>query len=302
MRNSTANEIHRQHLLILPYPSTSHVIPLLDLTHRLLTGGLTVTLLATPPLIPLLRPLLSLHPPPFLQTLLLSPPDAPQNRLIPKLRALRELYDPILEWIRSQASPPNAIVSNFFLGWANQLAREAGVPHIVFSPCGALGTALFYALWRDLPRNDEPENENFEVCFEKLPNSPTQRWWQLSHVYRSLKEGDADWEFFRESALANLSSWGTVVNSFTELDRVYIDYFKREMGHNRVWAVGPLLPPEDDDTSQTVQKRRNQHYSGGGGVGLARRTTGLLGGLRLLWKPHVADERSDGGVGDCAGV
>ncbi|KAF5933861.1 hypothetical protein HYC85_030032 [Camellia sinensis] len=47
--------------------------------------------------------------------------------------------------------------------------------------------------------------------------------------------------------LANNESWGVVFNSFTELERVYIDHIKKEIGHDRVWAIRPLLPPEDDD-------------------------------------------------------
>ncbi|KAF5933841.1 hypothetical protein HYC85_030012 [Camellia sinensis] len=40
---------------------------------------------------------------------------------------------------------------------------------------------------------------------------------------------------------------GVVFNLFTELEQVYIDHIKKEMGPDRVWAVGPLLPPEDND-------------------------------------------------------
>ena len=42
--------------------------------------------------------------------------------------------------------------------------------------------------------------------------------------------------------LDSVASWGLVVNTFTELERVYIEYMKKFMGHDRVWAVGPLLP------------------------------------------------------------
>lgn len=46
--------------------------------------------------------------------------------------------------------------------------------------------------------------------------------------------------------LENTPSWGIVFNSFTELEPVYIDHMKKEAGHDRVWAVGPLLPSSDD--------------------------------------------------------
>lgn len=46
--------------------------------------------------------------------------------------------------------------------------------------------------------------------------------------------------------LSNIDSWGVVINTFTELERVYLDHLKTELGHHRVWAVGPVLPPNDD--------------------------------------------------------
>ena len=46
--------------------------------------------------------------------------------------------------------------------------------------------------------------------------------------------------------LDNFASWGLVINSFTELERVYLEHLRTELGHDRVWSVGPLLPLEDD--------------------------------------------------------
>ena len=33
-----------------------------------------------------------------------------------------------------------------------------------------------------------------------------------------------------------------VGDSFNELERVYLEHSKNDMGHDRVWVVGPLLP------------------------------------------------------------
>lgn len=66
-------------------------------------------------------------------------------------------------------------------------------------------------------------------------------------MYRSGKEGDPDWELYRSINQANKASWGAVLNSFADLESVYLEHLKKEMGHDRVWAVGPLLPPSDDD-------------------------------------------------------
>ncbi|XAR63847.1 hypothetical protein NMG60_11023965 [Bertholletia excelsa] len=237
------------HILVYPFPSPGHIIPLLDLTHLLLTRGMNVTFLVIPNDLPLLKPLLFAHPSTSFRPLLLSPPEPAsfsQLGLVSKIRRTAELYNPLLHWFKTHPSPPVAILSDFFLGWSQQLAEDLGVPRVVFWASGAFTASISSSLWRNLPRNDEPGNDSFLIKFPEIPNSPVYPWWQITRHCRNFKKGDADYEFFREGMLANTQSWGVVFNSFTELERVYIDHVKKEMGHNRVWAVGPLLPQSDD--------------------------------------------------------
>lgn len=241
------------HVLLYPFYSSGHIIPILDLATKLLSRGLEVTVLVTPSNLPLLDSLLSKYPSSF-QSLVLPLPESglvSANNLLFKLRAMTGLSDDIIQWFHSHPNPPVAIVSDFFLGWTHKIACQLGVSHIVFSPSGVLGLSVGYAVWRDRPKNDEPENHDFMVSFPSIPNSPSYPWWQISVLYRNLEDGDPDKEFFRNGMLDNIASWGLVVNTFTELERVYIEAMKKLMGHNRVWAVGPLLPaPEDDDAKR----------------------------------------------------
>ncbi|GAV56496.1 UDPGT domain-containing protein [Cephalotus follicularis] len=235
------------HILVYPYLSAGHIIPLLDLTHRLHTRGLTVTVVVTPNNLSLLNPLLSTHASSStLQPLVLpspQPSNFSSNRLIDSMHGLRLLHYPLLlQWFSSHPSPPVAIISDFFLGWTHQLATELGLPRVVFSPSAAFAFAVQHQTWIDSPKNDGPST----VSFPNIPGSPRYPWHQISHIYRSLKEGDPDREFYKSTLLANLVSWGVVFNSFSELEGVYIDHVKKEAGHDRIWAVGPLLPPDDD--------------------------------------------------------
>ncbi|KAG6627278.1 flavonol 3-O-glucosyltransferase UGT89B1-like [Carya illinoinensis] len=237
------------HIVAYPYPTSGHIIPLLDLTHRLLTRGLTVTVFVTPSHLPLLQPYFT-HP--FsLKHLILPAPDVtapPQKRIVSTMRALRDLHYPILlQWFRSHSSPPVAIISDFFLGWTQDLACELGIPRVVFSPSGAFTLSVSFSLTRDPRENDDPEDINFQVSFPKLPNSPSYPWWQIPGLYRSYK-GDPDTEFYRNNMRANSMSWGIVFNSFVDLERVYLSHLKKELGNDRVWAVGPLLPLEHHES------------------------------------------------------
>ncbi|XP_059438391.1 UDP-glycosyltransferase 89B2-like [Corylus avellana] len=247
------------HIVAYPYPTAGHIIPLLDLTQRLLTRGHTVTVLVTPNNLPLLDPYLSSHPSSLNHLVLPAPdtsiPPPPQKRHISNMRALRDLHYPILlPWFQSHSSPPVAILSDFFLGWTHHLACELGVPRLVFSPSGAFGMSVAFSLSRDLPKNDDPENVNFLVSLPRIPNSPVYPWWQVPLHYRNGKEGDPDWEFYRNNMLANTVSWGFVFNSFAELEHVYFEHLKRELGNDRVWAVGPVLPPEDGDLQEQANR------------------------------------------------
>ena len=237
------------HILAYTYPTSGHIIPLLDLTHQLLRRGLTVTVVVIPTNLPLLQPLLSLHPS-SLHPLVLPAPEPPtpswKSRMA-KDQAMRDLHYPLLlNWFHSHISPPIAIISDFFLGWTHRLAKQLGLPRVVFSPSGASGLSVLFSLWRDLPKNEDPEDMDFQVLLPKIPNSPVYPWRQLPSQYKNCEEGDPDWEFSKNNMLDNFASWGLVVNSFTELERVYLDHLRTELGHDRVWAVGPLLPLEDD--------------------------------------------------------
>nr|DAD35132.1 TPA_asm: hypothetical protein HUJ06_005772 [Nelumbo nucifera] len=250
------------HVLVFPFPAQGHMLPLLDLTHQLaLHSSLAITILVTPKNKTLLTPLLSKHP--SIQTLILPFPNHPSIPLgvenvkdlsaqafVPMICALGQLYDPLLRWFQSHPSPPAAIISDFFLGWTNHLACHIGIPRIVFSPSGLATLSLSNSMWRDLPKIDDPNDPNFPISFPKVPNSPTFLWWQVSTVYRRYVEGHPDSEFIRDNFLANIASWGIVFNSFFELESVYFTHMRKDLGHHRVWAVGPLLPPGDDPTTE----------------------------------------------------
>lgn len=245
------------HILVFPYPAQGHMIPLLDLAHQLALRNLTITILVTPKNLHFLKPLLTRHP--SIQPLVLPFPattsipdgvenvrDLPPNGFKFMMAALVDLYDPIVNWFQNHPSPPVAIVSDMFLGWTNRLAGELKIPRYVFSPSGVLALSVVYNLWQHMPKRNDPTDDNEVIKFSEIPNSPSYPWWQLSPLFRSYVEGNPQSEVLRDSYQGNIASYGLIINSFTELERVYLDYIKKFLGHDRVWTVGPLLPPEEE--------------------------------------------------------
>ena len=236
----------QSHILVFPYPAQGHMLPLLDLTHQLSLRALTITILVTPKNLPTLSPLLSSNP--SIQTLVLPFPPHPQlphgvenvrhvgnAGNLPIMAALTNLYDPLLHWFTSHASPPIAIISDFFLGWTLRLANQLNIPRIVFFSSGAFLASVLYNLWpatnaqalRSLPTLDFPD----------LPGSPTFKQDHLPSVWRFYIESNPETHFIKDGMLANTASWGCVFNSLHELEGHYLDYLRK---NSRVYGVGPL--------------------------------------------------------------
>ncbi|CAF2182233.1 unnamed protein product [Brassica napus] len=244
----------RTHVLIFPFPAQGHMIPLFDLTHRLaIRGGsaLKITVLVTPKNLPFLSPLLSAglniealtlpfpsHP--SIPSGVENVQDLPPSGFPTMIHALGGLHAPLLSWIASHPSPPVAIVSDFFLGWTQHL----GIPRVEFSPSAAVTCCILNTLWIEMPTIGG-DDEILE--FTKIPNSWKYPWSQISSIYLSYVHGDKAWEFIRDSFRDNAASWGLVVNSFADMESVYLEHLKKEMGHDRVWAVGPVLPVSQGD-------------------------------------------------------
>ncbi|OIT32957.1 PREDICTED: UDP-glycosyltransferase 89B2-like [Nicotiana attenuata] len=259
---------NRPHALIFPYPAQGHMLPLLDFTHQLFIRDIAITILVTPKNLPILNPLLSQHP--SINTLILPFPshpsipdgvenvkDLPADGFRSMMYTLGKLQDPILDWFNNHPSPPSAIISDMFLGFTHEIATQLGIRRYVFSTSGALALSVVYSLWSEMPqrKNTNDENEIFEL--PNIPNCPKFPWWQLSPIFRSYVKGDPNSEFIRKSYLADIASHGLVVNTFTELESVYLDHLMKDLGHDRVWAVGPVLPPhEENDTNNFGSSNR----------------------------------------------
>ncbi|OMP07045.1 UDP-glucuronosyl/UDP-glucosyltransferase [Corchorus olitorius] len=193
-----------------------HLLAHMDLTHQLLLGGLTVTIMVNPKNLHYLNPLLSLHSSSNnLQTSVLP---FPSHSSIPIgvenlqqlfisfapdfVDALSKLHDPLFQWFQTHPSPPVAIISDMLLcSWTNTLASQLNIPNISFIVINAKAVASWW------------------VNLQLLP------------------------ECGIESPLACMPSWGVIFNSFAELDSKSLKVLGEAfIKHDRIWSVGPLLP------------------------------------------------------------
>lgn len=121
--------------------------------------------------------------------------------------AMKQLEHPLFQWFQTHPSPPVAIISDMLnIAWVNTLASRLNIPALSFMIVNPNSTLS----WT-------------RQCLEKLS---------------AAKES-----FARNVLLPNLTSWGIIFNTFSELEGDQIKIIKEEFSkHDRLWAVGPLSP------------------------------------------------------------
>ncbi|CAL5047309.1 unnamed protein product [Urochloa decumbens] len=256
------------HVLVVPYPAQGHMQPLLHLASLLAARGLRLTVAATPATAHLLAPLLAAHPssvrPLTFSSAAGHDTSGPSSVGADFHAHAAALRAPLRDWLRSDSGHGHghgrvtAVISDFFCGWTQPLAADAGVPRLVFAPSGLLATAATHSLFRRTPRPPPPEGDEgrrrgYAVSFPDLPGAPAFPWPQISRMYRSYAEADGaagggeHAEVIKDNFLWNLESAAFVCNTCHPLEGKYLDAQPLvDLAGKRVWAVGPVAPPTEE--------------------------------------------------------
>ncbi|XP_058730695.1 abscisate beta-glucosyltransferase-like [Vicia villosa] len=140
------------------------------------------------------------------------------------------LLEPMKQLLLQQR--PDCIVVDMFHRWAGDIIDELKVPRIVFN-----GNACF-------PRC-VIENIRKSVVFENLssdsepflvPGIPDRVLMTGSQVPSFMRNQS---EFSDRMKKIEEKSFGTVINSFYDLEPVYADYLRNDLG-KKTWLVGPV--------------------------------------------------------------
>jgi len=133
---------------------------------------------------------------------------------------------------------PDLLVHDGFLAWAADAADDLGVPRLVSLGMGAFPLCVAAAVMAQKPhaRVSSPL-EPFQV--DGLPGLRLTKA-DLHPPFDDPEPAGPHWDFVCETGSAMGLSRGTIVNSFHELESLYIDKWNREMPLNKMWPVGPL--------------------------------------------------------------
>ncbi|KAG6531153.1 scopoletin glucosyltransferase-like [Zingiber officinale] len=236
-------------LFFIPYFASSHLIPLVDIARFLAVRGVDSTILATPFNAALVRSTVDAAAAAGLRIQLLEYPFPSEESGLPpgveNISALpsSECYKidhaipftrPALEHLLG-LHRPDAVVSDAHFPWTIDIARELGIPRITFGAVGLMAYSVSQYVWekqsfKDVARDDE---------LVPLPDLPHPLLLARSELPDFLLQHTVYGSAIEEVYDADKASLGLIINSFTEFEGIYLDYFRRVF-EIKTWFVGPI--------------------------------------------------------------
>nr|DAD34618.1 TPA_asm: hypothetical protein HUJ06_005258 [Nelumbo nucifera] len=256
------------HIVLFPFMSKGHTIPILHLVHLLLRRRrISLTIFSTPANSPFIRQFLADTDSSVVRVIDLDfpqnvpelPPGVESTDLLPSMSLFlpfsnaTKLMQPHFEQALQSLPTVNCIISDGFLSWTLQSASKFGIPRLVFYGMSNYALILNRLVRRDrLLVNIESDDEPFSV--------PSFPWVKLTrngfdYPLRDLDQRNPLLQSIVEHAMATSNSQGLLVNSFDELESIYLDSWNREF-LPKAWCVGPLCLAESPTPTgvQPLQK------------------------------------------------
>ncbi|KAJ4977067.1 hypothetical protein NE237_002173 [Protea cynaroides] len=246
------------HVVLFPFMSKGHTIPILHLARLLLLRtGITVTIFTTHANSPFIRQflgdiqqsLISVIELEFPSNIPELPPGVESTDHLPSMSLFipfanaTKLMQPDFERSLNSLSTSggvSCIISDGFLGWTQQSAHKSGIPRLVFYGINNYAMTITKVLAMDRSHVGLGPDEPFI-----LSDFP---WMKLTlndflPVFNGSETEGPHFEFVMETSIATAKSQGLVVNSFYEYESAYLDYYNREF-IPKAWCVGPLCLAE----------------------------------------------------------
>ncbi|KAL0921000.1 hypothetical protein M5K25_008023 [Dendrobium thyrsiflorum] len=239
-----SSEANHLHMLFFPLMMQGHMLPMVDMAKIFAARGARITILTTPVNATIIRPNIDdsvhLHIIPF-PTAEFGLPDGcennsfilPYNQQINFSKAIASLRHPFDSVLRDLS--PDCVVTDLFLPWTYDVAIARGILRIVFS-----GGSNFFACAKSAFQQRRLPADKVESFV--LPGLPHQIEMLKTQIMDLNKLAGTPMEFImeilKEAAEVELKNYGTLMNSFYELESEYVDNHRERMG--RVWNVGPV--------------------------------------------------------------
>ncbi|XP_020677391.1 scopoletin glucosyltransferase-like [Dendrobium catenatum] len=245
------------HMLFFPFMAQSHLLPMVDMAKIFAARGARVTILTTPVNASIIRPNIDdsvhLHIIPFPSAEFGLPdgcenhsfilPDDQHTNFFKATYSLRHPFDSVLRDLT-----PDCVVTDMFLPWTYHVANARGIMRLVFhgtnnfaicamrafKQCRLLADKDEYFVFPGLPHQIKMLKTQV-MDFNKLAGTP------LELILETLNE----------AAEVESKSYGTLMNSFYELETEYADHYRKIIG--RAWNVGPVSLYNNEVTNKSAR-------------------------------------------------
>ncbi|KAK8717050.1 hypothetical protein V6N13_044331 [Hibiscus sabdariffa] len=255
--DTDSSEFSSLHVLLFPFMSKGHIIPLLHLARLLLRRGMAVTLFTTTgnrqfiaksladssvSIIEISYPQNVPEIPPGVE----STDGLPSMALFPPFCKATELMQAELERkleVLVQVQPVSFMVSDGFLWWTLESASKFGIPRLVFMGMNHFASSVSKAAFED-GILDRAESDDELITLTQFP------WIRVTRNDFLSTPSDPNSpaaELFMDQVRSMSNSYGFIVNSFYELERVLFDHTNSE-GSPKSWCVGPLCLAEPESS------------------------------------------------------
>nr|XP_019702963.1 UDP-glycosyltransferase 73D1-like [Elaeis guineensis] len=239
------------HFVLVPLMAQGHTIPMIDMARLLASRGVHVSVITTPVNAARIKTviervkasLLSIEfvPLPFPCSAVGLPKGCENIDTLPSkdhlqsfLDACALLREPLILHLKEQRLNPSCIISDVWHTWTGDVAQEFRIPRFAFNGFGG-----FSLLCRHIILTNElhkKTSDEMEVIV--MPGFPHHL--ELLKAQMPGSFGGQGMEKFAEELKADQQRFdGMLVNSFDDLEALYIESFQKAIG-KKVWTIGPM--------------------------------------------------------------
>ncbi|KAK1429450.1 hypothetical protein QVD17_11659 [Tagetes erecta] len=251
------------HFLIIPLMCPGHLIPMVDMAKLIAQHCVNVTIVITPRnadryAAVLHRAIASELPIkilnlPFPASEYGLPDGCESVDDLPSFNLSKNFFDacstlqkPIEDMFNELKPAPCCIISDKHLPWTFDVAKKFRIPWVIFDGMSCFTQLATHNLC--VSKDYEQLTDSDMFMLPGLPDNIYMTKVQLPGLFNpgSSKKGK-ELKSVREGIRAKeLEAYGTVINSFEEMETKYVDEFKK-LKQGRVWCIGPFSNSNKND-------------------------------------------------------
>ncbi|XP_054803252.1 UDP-glycosyltransferase 90A1-like [Prosopis cineraria] len=254
------------HVLLFPFMAKGHTIPLLHFARLLLLRRRAlVTVITTPANRPFVTEslqntsvtIIDLPFPaniPEIPAGVESTDNLPSMSLFYKFALATAHMQPHFERVLETLPSVSFLISDGFLWWTLHSASKFGIPRLVYYGMSSYAHAVCReAFISGIFNGPQPEDES--VKLNRFPWIGVSKN-DVEPEFRNQDPNSVSFEFHTNAISSTVKSFGTVVNSFYELEPVFVDYTTKESDHKPHYCVGPLCLAEEPRNKLSEESRK----------------------------------------------